>query len=256
MFTIHKFVKPFLWPPGLFVLLLLGLGIWQAFRGRGRAALVAFGFAAPMWLMATMPAADILLRPLETRYERPTRFDGDVIIMLGSAVYDGAPDLDGVGAPGAEACERLLATARLYRLTGLPIILTGGGVHPHQSAIMGPVYQRFLVALGIPPERILLERQSRNTFENASAAWVICQRRGFQQPLVVTHAAHMPRAMFCFETLNIAARPVPCGFRTWKGKSYHWLDILPRSFTGVATALHEYFGLWFYRWQYRSAKPS
>ncbi len=255
MFILQKLVKPFLWPPGIFILLFLGAFIWQLARRRTAAALTCLSVAVVMWAAALSPIADLLLRPLESPYDRPAVIEGDVIIMLGSAIHAGARDMDGSGAPSAAACERLLTTVRLYRRTGLPIILSGGRVHPHQ-ALMGPVYRRFLLALGVPADRIILERKSRNTFENARYSWELCRRQGLRQPLVITHAAHMPRAMFCFRKLDIPARPVPCGFRTWEGKDYHWPEFLPRSFEGVAVALHEYLGLWAYRWQYRAAGPS
>jgi uncharacterized SAM-binding protein YcdF (DUF218 family) len=251
MFALSKLVKPFLWPPGIFVLVFVGVGIGYAARRRAGPAVTCLGIALVLWGTAVSPVADGLLRPLERQYDRPLPTEGDVIVMLGGAVHAGARDMDGTGAPSAEACERLLATARLYRRTGLPIILSGGRVHAHQT-LMGPIYRRFLVTLGVPPDRILLESRSRNTFENARASWELCRRRGFRRPLVITHAAHMPRAMFCFRKLGIPARPAPCGFRTWEGKAYRWPDFLPRSFEGVARALHEYLGLWFYRWQYRS----
>ncbi len=255
MFIIQKLVKPFLWPPGLFVLMFLAAGLWQLMRRRTGPALTSFAIGAAMWAAATLPIADLLLRNLETRYDHPVSFKGDVIVMLGSAIYSGAWDMDGIGAPSAEACERLLAVARLHRRTGLPIILSGGRVHAHQD-LTGPIYRRFLVALGISPDQITLENKSRNTYENARYSWEICRRTGYQRPLVVTHAAHMPRAMFCFRQLNVPAGPVPCGFRTWEGKAYHWLDFLPRSFKGLAMALHEHFWLWAYRWQYRTASLS
>ncbi len=255
MFIIQKLVKPFLWPPGLFVLLFLAAGLWQLIRRRTGPALITFAIGAAMWAAATPPVADLFMRKLENRYDHPVSFQGDVIVMLGSAIYGGVWDMDGIGAPSAEACERLLAVARLHRRTGLPIILSGGRVHAHQD-LMGPVYRRFLVALGIPADRIILENRSRNTFENARYSWELCRRKGYRRPLVVTHAAHMPRAMFCFRKLNVPARPVPCGFRTWEGKAYHWPDFLPRGFERLASALHEHLGLWAYRWQYRAAGPS
>ncbi len=252
MFIFKKIVKPFLWPPGVFILVFLLAALWQMARGRRRSSLLCLLTAVIMWLAAITPTADLLLRPLEALYPLPGALDGDVILVLGSALYAGAPDIDGVGAPSAEACERLLAAARIHRRTGLPIILSGGRVLPHQE-LMGPVYQRFLKGIGVPANRILLENRSRDTFENARYSWEVCRQRGFRRPLVVTHAAHMPRAMFCFRRLNVPATPVPCGFRTWAGKTYHWPEFLPRSFDGLAAALHEYIGLWAYRWQYRNA---
>lgn len=255
MFTFQKIVKPFLWPPGFFVFLLLVASLWLLAHRRTGPALASFLLASVMWLAAAAPVADYLLRSLETRHPLSARIDGDVIILLGSAVYAGAPDMDGTGAPNAEACERLLTAARLHRRTGLPVILSGGRVYADQD-LMGPVYRRFLVALGIPHDRIFLENKSRNTYENARYSWDLCRQNGYRHPLVVTHAVHMPRAMFCFRQLNVPAIPVPCGFRTWEGQEYHWSSFLPRSFDGIAMALHEYFGLWAYRWQYRPDRLS
>jgi uncharacterized SAM-binding protein YcdF (DUF218 family) len=186
--------------------LFLGVGIGYAARRRAGPAVTCLGIALVLWGTAVSPVADGLLRPSERRYDRP------------------------------------LPTARLYRRTGLPIILSGGRVHAHQT-LMGPISRRFLVALGVPPDRILLESRSRNTFENARASWELCRRRGFRRPLVVTQTAHMPRAKFCFRKLGIPTRPAPCGFRTWEGKTYRWPDFLPRSFEGVVRALHEFLGL-------------
>ena len=251
MFTLEKLVKSFLWPPGLFVLFFLGDGIEYLARRRARSALACLGIAMALWGMAVPPMADLFLRPLERRYDRSLSTEGDVIVMPGAAIHTGARDMDGTGAPSAETCERLLATARRHRRTGLPIVLSGGRVHDPQT-LMGPVYRRFLVALEIPPDRIIPENRSRDHFENARFSRGLCRRRGYRRPLVITHAAQMPRAMFCFRKLGIPARPVPCGFRTWEGKDYRWPDYLPRSFSGVAAALHEYLGFWAYRWQYRS----
>ena len=73
MFLFQKLVKPFLWPPGLFVLLFLAAGCWQLIRRRSGGALISFAVGALMWAAATLPVADLLLRNLEIRYDHPVR---------------------------------------------------------------------------------------------------------------------------------------------------------------------------------------
>ncbi len=246
MFIFKKLVTPFVLPPGLFILVLLAGGIWQVMRRKWRPAFLLITLGMIMWFAAIPPTAHLMTRYLETQYPLPTNPQGDVIVMLGGAIYEGAPDLSGLGAPSASASERLLTTARLYRRTGLPIILSGGKVWEERKALMGPVYMRFLMDLGVPADRIFLENRSRDTFENALYTAELCRQKGYQQPIVVTHALHMPRAMLCFTKVHMAATPFPCGFRTWPDKTYHWTDFFPVEYGDMADALHEYLGLLYY----------
>jgi len=203
--------------------------------------------AAFMWCLGVTPLADRLLIGLENVYPLPINPQGDVIVMLGGSVYGGATDMTGEGAPTPGSCERILTTARLYRKMKLPVILTGGRVLVHQP-LMGTIYKRMLVDLGIPENDILLEMRSRDTIENARYTVALCQRRKLKRPIIVTHAAHMPRAVFSFAHAGMTVTPFPCGFRTWPGKTYHWPDLMPRGYDNLGVALHEYLGLYYYEW--------
>src|SRR5262249_33550853 len=55
-----------------------------------------------------------------------------------------------------------------------------------------------LTEWGVPSEAIELASQSRNTYENALEIKDMWKREGFQSALLVTSAAHMPRAMATF----------------------------------------------------------
>ncbi len=247
MFILKKIVQPLVLPPGCIVMLLLLWGIWMIYKKRQACGVGFLAVAALMWCLGLSPLADRLLHGLEKVHPLPSDPQGDVIVMLGGAVHGGASDMTGQGAPNPESCERILTTARLYRKMRLPVILTGGRVLAHQPS-MGTIYKRMLVDLGIPENDIILETRSRDTIENARYTVELCQQRKLKHPIVVTHAAHMPRAVFSFAHAGMTVTPFPCGFRTWPDKTYHWPDFMPRGYENLGAALHEYLGLYYYRW--------
>jgi len=247
VFILKKIIQPLILPPGCLIVIVLIGAAWMLRRKRRACGLGFLSLAVLMWCLGLQPVADQLFHGLEQHYRVPQSPQGDVIVMLGGAVYGRAADMTGQGAPTPESCERILTTARLYRRMAMPIILSGGRVLDHHP-LMGPIYKRMLVDLGVPAEMITLESRSRDTLENARFTAELCRQRQFKRAIVITHAAHMPRVVYSFKQTGLPVTPFPCGFRTWPEKSYHWPDFLPRGYRDLATALHEHFGLWYYRW--------
>jgi uncharacterized SAM-binding protein YcdF (DUF218 family) len=247
MFLMRKILTPFLLPPGLLVAVLIVAGLYFAATGRRKTGWFNVFLGALAWAAATTPVADRVHLRLEAGLSIPAPMpSADVIVLLGGSVYAGAPDITGLGTPSEEALVRIVTAARLQRQTRLPLIVSGGPVFPDSPPI-APVYRRFLMDLGVPAGSILLEERSRDTLENARFSRELCRRQGFRRALVVTSAAHMPRALWCFARAGLPATAVPCGFRTWPGMTYSWRDALPRSYDRLAEALYEHMGLLFYR---------
>lgn len=71
-----------------------------------------------------------------------------------------------------------------------------------------------LPALGISPDRVLFEGQSRNTAENAQLSKTLAQPKPGERWLLVTSAYHMPRAVGCFRTAGFEVTAYPVDFRT------------------------------------------
>jgi uncharacterized SAM-binding protein YcdF (DUF218 family) len=249
LYLLKKIITPFLLLPGLFVLLFLLAGLRSLWRGRPGRGLALALIAAALWIPATPPMADKLLRPLEAGLTIPENPEGDVIIMMGGAVYEGSPDLSGIGIPSEGTWARIVTVVRLQRRLGVPVILSGGQVHPAQAP-MGPIYRRLLTDLGVPREMILVEGESRDTLENAAFSKALCQAQGFRRPIVVTSALHVRRTRLSFEKAGLAALFFPTGFRTWENKTYSWPAYLPQSYDPISDALHEYLGLLAYRFLY------
>ena len=251
MFAFKKLISPFLLPPGLFILILAIVGIWATWRKKKSALLTALGTGVLIWALSSVPVADSLIGGLESGLSIPQSPNGDAIIMLGGGVNDRAPDLSGIGAPGPGTMERLVTAARLQQRLKIPVVVSGGRVF-QDSAAIAPIARRFLIDLGIPSHMVIVEDQSRDTYENALFCKQICEQRNFNHPLLVTSGYHMPRALLCFEKVGLAVTPFPCALTTWTQKHYQWQDYLPSagSLERSAAGLHEQLGLLYYRWHY------
>jgi uncharacterized SAM-binding protein YcdF (DUF218 family) len=95
---------------------------------------------------------------------------------------------------------------------------------------------------------MLTEEHSRTTAENAANVAPLLREHGIHRILLVTHAWHMPRAMWAFQHSGIQAIPAPTGFiNTEENLSDHpWLPSA-RSMYKVRLALHEIVGILWYR---------
>jgi len=248
MFVLKKILAPFVLPPGIFIVILLGLGLWSSIRRNKPAALAALSVAGALWVFCTAPMAGFIMSRLESGLQLPAHPAGDVIIMLGGSVDSRSPDLSGVGVPGPTTMERLVTAARLQRRLGIPIVVSGGTVFKGSGSI-AHIARRFLIDLGIAPEDVIIEDQSRDTYENALYSKQICIQRGFGKPLMVTSAYHIKRAMLSFDKVGLEVTPYPCSFSTWPSKSYPWYGLLPSagSLYTSSAGLHEMLGLIFYR---------
>ncbi len=196
------------------LLVLLALALWGQLRGRVRLSSLASGAAlAALLAIGFLPLGDPLLRRIELVHpspDLPERVDG--IIILGGA--EDAVRSAEWGAPQVnEAAERLISGALLAeRFPEARVVFTGGSgslvqVHERGADWAGPL----LIDLGIEPERLLLERNSRNTAENAVMSRLLAQPQEGELWILVTSAFHMPRAMRSFEAAGwpeVIAYPV------------------------------------------------
>jgi uncharacterized SAM-binding protein YcdF (DUF218 family) len=251
MFLFKKLLSPFILPPGLFVVLLAAGGVWLRSRKRGGGGGFCLAVGVLIWLSAVSPVADALTGRLESGLSIPENVGGDVILLLGGGVVQGVPDMSGLGRPTDGMLARIVTAVRLQKRLDIPIVVSGGRVWAHETA-EARVAARFLVDLGVPSERIILEENSRDTRENAAYSRRICEQHGFRKPILVTSAFHLKRAMLSYRQAGLAVAPFPAAFRTHPGKAYHWDDFLPNPdcLEQTAAALKEYIGMFFYRLAY------
>ncbi|MFI4987849.1 MAG: YdcF family protein [Alphaproteobacteria bacterium] len=253
MFVLSKILF-LLAKPGNLLVLLLAAGVvllycrgkraWRA--GRTLVALVTIAAAAA----ASTSLPDLLLTPLENRFPRPAslpeRIDG--IIVLGGALDEVISAARGqvTLAPGA---------ARLTETVGLAashpearILFTGGSGRLDPGPVMeAELAGRFLAAMAVDPHRLMLEGHSRNTYENALLGKELAAPKPGEHWLLVTSAAHMPRAMGVFRRAGWEVIAYPVDYRTTgDGSAVDRFDVAG-TLTDLNNAAKEWLGLAAYR---------
>jgi uncharacterized SAM-binding protein YcdF (DUF218 family) len=244
MFVFKKFITPFILPPGIFIAILIVSGPFFLRKSR-KAGCLCIVVGVAIWLFSISPVSDALMKGLEAGLTIPKDPKGDVIVLLGGGAYEGVKDLTGVGAPSEDTLSRIVTVVRLQKRLHIPVIVSGGAAFPWRKA-EAPVGRRFLMDLGIPAGKIIIDDKSRDTFENARYVKEICEKKHFNKPILVTSAYHMRRSLLVFRMFNMAVTPVPSGFKTWD-RRYRWTDYLPGDLGASRTACREYLGLLYYK---------
>lgn len=248
MFVIKKIVSAFLLPPGVFVLLLTLAGVILLVRKKHAGGILNLALAGVIWALATAPVADKIMAPLEKPYAEIKRPAGDVIVLLGGGIAEGVPDFTGKGAPSADMLFRIVTAVRLQRQIDVPIIVSGGKVYKNIDS-EAKIARRLLTDLGVADKKIIMEERSRDTLDNALNTKALCQKMGFREPILLTSAYHLPRAVYLFEKTGLRVNAFPAGFKTATDRRYGWQDLLPAtgSLDVTSDALHEYLGQMYYR---------
>lgn len=224
-----KFGASWVLPPGIFIVALFALA-WYAWKKRGEKRLAALLFALTFvfYLLCTSFVAERTLGWLEQAYLPPAEPKGDVIIMLGGGAMPDSPDVDGVGALCSSPANRLLTAVRLQRKLGVPILLSGGQVYEDTGA-EAKIARRMLIDLGVPEEQILVETRSINTTQNARYSAEILRAQGLTQPILVTSAFHMKRAVLNFEKQGIDVVPYPADYQVTHHHVFHYTKLRPQT---------------------------
>lgn len=240
----------------------LNLALWLiivaalcAWLGRRVLAGLCVGISfAVLWLCATPVFAGHLMSQLERRYapvpviESP---QSDAIVVLGGGIgLANPPRLE----PHLNASsDRILHAARLYRAGKAPVVITSGGnTFPQRVGEPESIYAAaILEEFGVDKNAILLEIDSRNTYENALATKRLLQQHKLSEVLLVTSARHMPRALATFRSAGINAIPSPTDYRIARYDRpgiFKWLPTAGALGT-TTVALKEYLGMAVYRWR-------
>jgi uncharacterized SAM-binding protein YcdF (DUF218 family) len=254
---LSKLLPLFVYPVGLASILLITAlllprrqNLQRLCIGLALALILGFGNE---WVAHRLAAS------LEWRYlpqtELPT---ADAIILLGGGTRPQLPprpisELN-------EAGERMVYAAKLYHMGKAPVIIISGGFIEFYGSSVPEVeaMRELLEALGVPPDAIVEEGRSRNTYENALYVREIVEARGDEEFLLVTSAMHMPRSAAIFAKQGLRVTPAPVDFLATQGEAGRtnapgvegWLlKILPSAerLELSTRALREYIGWVVYR---------
>lgn len=248
------FIKQWLLPPGLLILLLL-LG-W-CLRGRfPRLSTLCFVMGlAGLWLMSlplvVQQSARLLEReaPLAVRAWPQLAQQADAIVVLGAGRERGDPAWGASDQPSLLALERMRFAANLAKACGLPLLASGGlhfGEPPSEAQLMA---ERLQADFGIAVT--WQEGRSRTTWENAVYSAEVLQPLGKRRIVLVTQAWHMPRARWSFERAGFTVIAAPMGaLGSAEGRPFAGLLPESRAIGQNAQLLNEALGLLAYRLLY------
>ena len=233
----------FILPPGIFILALiifsLKLSRYKAKLGKNLLILTL------VFYIFTTPLVDnSIISLLENKYTVPVNPKGDVIVMLGGGATLDTPNLNFNGHLSGFAANRLITSVELYKKLNIPIIISGGKVFK-STGTESEISKNILITMGIPENKIVIENQSINTTENAKYTKKILDKYNFKNPILVTSAFHMPRAVIQFKKFNINVLPFPTDYQTNLRGSFELNDFIPSSdaLVKLSLSVKEFIGI-------------
>jgi uncharacterized SAM-binding protein YcdF (DUF218 family) len=206
---------------------------------------IIFCFAVvAFWIAATPVFANWLNWRLESTFP-PVSVEMlakcDVVIVLGG--------VGGEPIRGAPLPPRLMHALRIYNAGKAPLIVISATDVPeaHLNADR-------LVEFGAPRSALILETESRNTRENAVHVATSFKQHGWRTGLLVTSAAHMPRALSAFRKVGLSVMPAATDAHAIPLRSLRFVsprDLVPDAgaFNSTKSAIREMIGLCVYRFR-------
>jgi len=245
MYLFKKFVGALLFPNTI-LLALLGVGVlmlWVGSKRRLARALITIA-AAGFFLMSYTSSWSFLVRKLEYRYPvyDTTRSDAaemNWVVVLGGGGME-IQNLPAASRLNLQSVARVIEGIRILKsIPHAKLLLSGDS-----SAVnMGGVAEM----LGIEPDRIVIEKTSRDTEQEAVEIQRIVGKDRF---VLVTSAIHLPRSMALFMKRGMTPIPAPADFLVRPApqepaQSWGFGGLLPVSAgaTRADALVHEYLGM-------------
>lgn len=241
-------------PAPLLLLALVGTRLVSSRRGLGW--LLVLIATAGLWLSACTGMADLLARAVgrppalgaeqraQLRAEAKAQPGRTAIVVLGGGREMLAPEI-GLADLKPRSLERLRYGLWLQRETGLPLAFSGGvGWGAASGASEAEIAER-IAAREFGATIKWVEKDSRDTRENALRSVALLERAGVTRIVLVTHGWHMPRALGYFQAagkgrFEIVAAPMGLA-RPAQGRVMDWLPT-PDGFVRVHDELREALG--------------
>lgn len=219
-----KLLTPLISPLGVALLLWVAGACWS-WCGRpdlGRRLRLAGGLV--LLVLGCPLVGERLLHRLEAQYPLvpvAASPQAEAIVVLGGFTKPPIPPR--LTTEVDEGFDRLLHGMRLWRAGKAPLLVLSGGNIPYLTGTAmteAASLCSLAVEYGVPPEAILLEGESRNTYENALFTGRLLRERGLSRILLVTSASHMPRSAAVFRRQGLEVLPAPAD-----------LQVVPRPLT-------------------------
>jgi len=194
--------------------------------------------------------AQLLIRQLQDKY-KPLQLNNiikisqcAIIVLGGGHKMASIPQKKYILSHATKA--RLRYAVRLYDETNLPIITSGGKLNIHSPSEAKLMRKNIQAHHPIPI--IWEENHSNNTKEESQFMVSILKKHHIKVAYLVTHAWHMPRAMYsfnyAFRNTKIKIIAAPMGYTSLESnrKLFNYLPT-SKALEISNTAMHEYIGL-------------
>ncbi|KWI55361.1 YdcF family protein [Burkholderia pseudomultivorans] len=157
------------------------------------------------------------------------------LVASGTRMPDGPADLavifgnalDDNGAPKPVLAARLDVGVRCYHAGRCPTLLVSGAIDGpglNEAAAM----RDYLVARGVPAERIVVDELGDNTLATAQHTLAYMRAQRLSSVLIVSQSYHLARARLAFERVGIARADLraayPRGFQ-WRDLYSSWREV-------------------------------
>jgi uncharacterized SAM-binding protein YcdF (DUF218 family) len=254
---LSKFLPLFIYPLGFVSLLLVfALLFWKKQRLAKTVIILALVI---LFLGGNRYLSSAVARSLEWSYPSPDlSLTLDAIVILGGGTEPAISPRQSVEVNAAG--DRVIYGAILARqFPQTRVVVSGGDIDFLDIAPSTPAQDMvsLLMSLGISQDRIILQENSRNTFEDAQLTCKVIDENRFSRVLLVTSAMHMPRSMMMFEKAGCTVTPAPTDYTITEAAWQHlwhpnieefFINLVP-AYTNLSTltkSLKEYFGIVYY----------
>ena len=175
---------------------------------RGGRALLAVGLGG-LTLCALPVVSKNLIGVLEAGLDRPLPPGPppQAIVILSGEQQEGLGQNGRYWHVGPLTLEREAAGATLARRTGVPVLVSGGKIHPWSPPLADLMADSLANDFGVQVR--WRETQSADTWENAKDSAAILKAAGISRVWVVTHGWHMRRALVAFRRAGLDAQAAP-----------------------------------------------
>ena len=223
MFTVSKIFWMFVNPINIFLFLLIAGSILLLSRHRSIGRKLVLSATAFMIFFAVVPIGDWLTERLENRFPSNPTLSPDIagIIVLGGAInqYITTSRQQPALTSSGERYTEFVYLSRQFPEARL-IFSGGSGSVLDQSMKEADAAKSFFERAGLEGSKVLYERNSRNTYENAVLSRKFAGELINKQWVLVTSALHMPRAMGVFRKAGWKVVPYPVDYLTDGRKTF------------------------------------
>lgn len=122
---------------------------------------------------------------------------GDAIIVLGAKLIG--------SEPSTMLRLRLDEAIRLFRHNYAPVIIVSGARGYDEEITEAESMRNYLVANGIPAEKIMIEDQSFNTYQNLTNSQKLMREQGWEKAIIVSNASHIRRSLILAQDIGLEA---------------------------------------------------